>query len=193
MTAKPKPAHYVDNKLLYQVMKEYIDAVNEAERTGKEKPRIPKYVGECIVKISIRLASRPNFYNYSYKDDMIADGIETCCRYLHNFSTEKSQNPFSYFTQIIYYSFLQRIAKEKKQAYVKSKAMETYSIMNMLVDQPFSDDHFTLPDSIAKTIPGDKIKDYEDTMNAKKKMKLKPAKGLDKFIPVEEEEEDYGS
>jgi hypothetical protein len=44
--------------------------------------------------------------------------------YAHNFNPRKSKNPFSYFTQIIYFAFLRRIEKEKKQAYVKLKATE---------------------------------------------------------------------
>ena len=55
---------------------------------------------------------------------MIADGIENCLMYAHNFNPEKSTNPFSYFTQMIYYAFLRRIEKEKKQNYIKYKLME---------------------------------------------------------------------
>ena len=50
---------------------------------------------------------------------MISDGIENCLQYIHNFNPEKSNNPFAYFTQIIYYAFIRRIQKEKKQAHVK--------------------------------------------------------------------------
>ena len=52
---------------------------------------------------------------------MILDGVENCIQYIHNFDPDKSGNPFSYFTQIIFYAFLRRIKKEKKQTYVKQK------------------------------------------------------------------------
>ena len=55
---------------------------------------------------------------------MISDGIENCLQYVKNFNPEKSKNPFAYFTQIIYYAFLRRIAKEKKQSHVKNKMIE---------------------------------------------------------------------
>jgi hypothetical protein len=55
---------------------------------------------------------------------MVSDGIENCLMYAHNFDPEKSKNPFSYFTQIIYYAFLRRIEKEKKQSYIKLKMTE---------------------------------------------------------------------
>ena len=52
---------------------------------------------------------------------MISDGLENCLAYMHNFNSDKSKNPFAYFTQIIYYAFLRRIQKEKKQQYIKYK------------------------------------------------------------------------
>ena len=55
---------------------------------------------------------------------MIGDAIENCILYAHNFNPEKSKNPFSYFTQIIYFAFLRRIEKEKKQLYIKYKVAE---------------------------------------------------------------------
>ena len=55
---------------------------------------------------------------------MICDGIENCVRYIHNFNPEKSKNPFAYFTQIIYFSFLRRISMEKKQLEIKNKILE---------------------------------------------------------------------
>ena len=64
---------------------------------------------------------------------MIFDGVENCVRYCHNFNPEKSKNPFSYFTQIIYYAFLRRIEKEKKQSYIKYKMTEITNV-DELVD-----------------------------------------------------------
>ena len=52
---------------------------------------------------------------------MISDGIENCLQYVKNFNPEKSNNPFAYFTQIIYYAFIRRIQKEKKQQVIKRK------------------------------------------------------------------------
>ena len=55
---------------------------------------------------------------------MICDGIENCLQYIDNFDPSKSTNPFAYFTQIIYYAFLRRIQKEKKQLDIKNKLLE---------------------------------------------------------------------
>ena len=135
MTAKetkPKKRvkqHYVDNKKLLQSMIEYREMISSAKNEGKPRPRVPSYIGECIMKISQHLSYRPNFINYTYRDDMISDGIENCLLYIDNFNPEKSKNPFAYFTQIIYYAFIRRIQKEKKQTYVKFKSFEQASLM----------------------------------------------------------------
>ena len=89
-----------------------------------EKPRVNNYIGGCFLKIATHLSYRPNFINYMYKDDMVCDGIENCIQYIDNFDPEKSKNPFAYFTQIVYYAFLRRIAKEKKQLEIKDKILE---------------------------------------------------------------------
>lgn len=120
---KPR-VNYVDNKRLYGEMIHFINGCRAAEQEGDQRPKVPEYIGECIFKIATKLATKPNFASYTYKDEMISDGIEVCIRYIHNFDPEKSTNPFAYFTQIIYYAFLQRIQKEKKQAYIKAKSFE---------------------------------------------------------------------
>ena len=108
----------------------YKKEYNTAKEAGKEPPMISKYVGECFMKIANRLSYRPNFINYAFRDDMISDGIENCLQYATNFDPEKSKNPFAYFTQIIYYAFLRRIAKEKKQSHVKNKMIEKNEVLS---------------------------------------------------------------
>lgn len=122
--------HYVKNADLYAAMVEYRKAVNEANLAGKPKPRVPLYVGECIMKIATHLAYKPNFSNYTFRDEMISDGIENCLQYIDNFDPSKSQNPFAYFTQIIYYAFLRRIQKEKKYLYTKYAAIERANLLD---------------------------------------------------------------
>jgi len=136
--AKNKP-HYVDNKKFLQAMTEYRDKCNKAEEKGRKKPPVTNYIGECFLKIANHLSYRPNFINYTYRDDMISDGIENCLQYMSNFNPEKSSNPFAYFTQIIYYAFIRRIQKEKKQMQVKAKIIANAGVENMM-DQLAGDD-----------------------------------------------------
>ena len=116
-----KKEHYVNNKDFLEAMKAYRKSVNKAKKEKKEKPLVTNYIGSCFLKIANHLSYRPNFINYTFRDDMISDGIENCLQYLDNFNPAKSNNPFAYFTQIIYYAFIRRIQKEKKQTTIKHK------------------------------------------------------------------------
>lgn len=123
-----KAVHYVSNKDFTLAVAEYVVLLNKSKENGTEKPRMSEYIGECIYKISTRLSTRPNFINYTYRDEMICDAIENCIQYIGNFNTEKSNNAFAYVTQICYYAFLRRIQKEKKQVYIKQKSTMESSI-----------------------------------------------------------------
>ena len=115
---------YVNNKDFLAAMITYREDVNKAKEKNKDRPIVPTYVGECIMKIATHLARKPNFVNYTFKVEMISDGIENCLQYIDNFNPDKSNNPFAYFTQIIYFAFLRRIQKEKKNLFVKFKLSE---------------------------------------------------------------------
>lgn len=118
----PKKRNYVNNPDFLQALKDYFVACEAAEARDEAVPQVPQYIGNCIFEIATRLASRGNFSGYAYKDDMIMDGVENCLQYIRNFNPEKSTNPFAYFTQIIWYAFIRRIHKEKRQMYIKYKS-----------------------------------------------------------------------
>lgn len=120
---KKKSEHYVNNKDFYQALLEYKIQVEKSKENGLSKPKVSNYLGDCFLRIANHLAYKPNFVNYMFKDDMICDGIENCIQYIDNFDTNRT-NPFAYFTQIVYYAFLRRIAKEKRQLEIKSKIIE---------------------------------------------------------------------
>lgn len=172
--------HYVDNKQLFAVIIEYKAACAAAEAENKQKPQIPDYVGKCILQIATRLSTKPNFVNYSYRDEMISDGIENCISYFDNFDPSKSDNPFAYFTQIIYYAFLRRIQKEKKQIYIKHKTAENSMLFNELVEQGEGEEIMFSPLDFDSENVSDFIKAFEDNID-KKKVKRKKS-GIDIFI-----------
>lgn len=157
--------NYVNNKHLLESLIEYRKQCQEAEDSGDEKPKVPEYIGECIFMIANRLATRPNFSGYSYKDDMISDGIENCLQYIGNFDPDKSQNPFAYFTQIIWYAFLRRIQKEKKQMYIRFKSSQAMMAESGIVDN----NEFQMHMSSSPDYINDFIEDFENKMTEKKK------------------------
>lgn len=116
--------NYVNNREFLDALMVYRQQVASAKELSDTKPRIPNYLGECFLKIATHLSYKPNFVNYMFREDMISDGIENCVQYIDRFNPEKSTNPFAYFTQIIYYAFLRRIQREKKQLEIKNKILE---------------------------------------------------------------------
>ena len=131
---RARSEHYVNNKEFLAAIIEYKDKVALAADRGETKPVIPRYIGECFLKIATHLSFKPNFVNYMFKDDMVCDGIENCVQYINNFDPAKSSNPFAYFTQIIHYAFLRRIQREKRQLEVKNKILERSGFEQVMVD-----------------------------------------------------------
>jgi hypothetical protein len=177
MTTKQK--HYINNADFLKALVDYKEACKQAKKEKKPKPAIPNYIGECFMKIAEGLSHKPNFINYTYRDEMMSDGIENCLQYFDNFDPAKSKNPFAYFTQIIYFAFLRRIGKEKKQTYVKYKATEQMGILDEMEMMEFDDGttkQFELYDNIAEFIDT-----YEKTKKAKKEV-VKKSKGIEKFL-----------
>jgi len=182
-------AHYVNNKDFLDALIKHREACAKALEEGKEPPIVSNYIGDCILKIANHLSYKPNFINYSYRDDMILDGVENCIQYLHNFNPDKSSNPFAYFTQIIYYAFLRRIAKEKKQSYIKGK---------LIMDMPFEafelqegDDDREFHNAYLDFMQQNHT--FDDTFIERKKAKKKNKHvSLDEFIGDNDEQLDTG-
>jgi hypothetical protein len=137
---KKKTENYVNNREFLDALVLYRIHCEEAANQGKPRPRIPNYIGECFFKIATHLSYKPNFVNYMFRDDMIGDGVENCVMYISNFNPEKSTNPFAYFTQVIYFAFLRRIAKEKKQLETKNKLLERSGYDEVLYTDSYSGD-----------------------------------------------------
>lgn len=180
---KKKITHYVDNKKFYTVLLQYRRECEQAVLDEKDKPPIPKYVGECLYMIATRLSMKPNFINYTYRDEMISDGLENCINYLHNFNPDKYDNPFAYFTQIIYYAFLRRIDKEKKHLYIKQKTLENFYFEGMLAEQAVGEDDRTVSVNLDNDYMMNLVESF-DKKQAGKQAKAKEKKlqqGLEKF------------
>jgi hypothetical protein len=189
-TSKKSKEHYVSNKDFLAAMIEYKKMCKLAKKEGTIKPPVTDYIGTCFLKIANHLSFRPNFINYTFRDDMISDGIENCLQYLDNFDPDKSNNPFAYFTQIIYYAFIRRIQKEKKQVTIKHKMLLDSNFDDMAL-QPGEDREFhnQFTEFLKKNLPVEEPKiesltTYREIKKEKEKLKKrKTRKGkLDYFI-----------
>ena len=182
MAAKAK--HYVNNKEFLQAIIDWKEKVKDAESAGEEPPPVTDYIGECFMKIAQHLSFRPNFINYSYKEEMIGDGIENCLQYVNNFNPEKSKNPFSYFTQIIYYAFIRRIQREKKQTHVKHKLIEKQDFRAFVTMEGDENSY-----SVSGFDPTIMLPD-EAVYKPKKKNKVDKLEGLENFMEKKSEDSD---
>ena len=182
MAKRKSTAHYVDNKVFLQAMKDWKEKCEEAEQMGEEKPRVSNYIGECFLKIANGLSHKPNFMNYTFKDDMVSDGIENCLQYIHNFNPDKSNNPFAYFTQIIYYAFIRRIQREKKQTHVKHKLIEKVDYRAFVTMEGDENSY-----SVSGFDPTIMLPD-EAVYKQKKKNKVDKPEGLENFMEKKSED-----
>jgi DNA-directed RNA polymerase specialized sigma subunit len=177
-----KARNYINNKTLYGAMIHYKNDLKESVSREIDKPIVPNYIGESIILICTNLAKKPNFSGYTYKQDMISDGIMDCIAAVDNFNPDKTNNPFAYFTQIAWNAFLRRIQKEKKQTYIKHKNFENSFLMSDLMEEG--------PTTQLKSneYSNEIVKSFEDKLTKTKK----PSKlvGVEKFSEVEELEVD---
>ena len=142
--------HYVNNKEFLEALVVFKTKCAAAKEAGEPRPQISNYIGECFLKIATHLSYKPNFVNYMFREDMICDGIENCVQYIENFNPEKSNNPFAYFTQIIYYAFLRRIQKEKRQLEIKNKILDKsgYEVAFHTDDKSGSSDYNPIKENV---------------------------------------------
>ena len=186
MPEKIKPRdkpNYVNNRDFSYAVVDYVTEANKAKEAGSKNPVVPDYIAICFMKICEGLSHKPNFVRYTYRDEMVMDGVENCLKAIYNYRIDASTrtgkpNAFSYFTQIAYFAFIRRIVKEKKQADIKFKFMEQANIedfvssidMNSPIDQSFLD---TLREKISKIKEVDKqVKEFEKEEKVKKKKGL---------------------
>jgi DNA-directed RNA polymerase specialized sigma subunit len=176
-----KKRNYVNNKTLYGVIIHYRNDLKESIKKKVDKPIVPQYIGEAIILICNNLAKKPNFSGYTYKEDMINDGIMDCIAAVDNFDPDKTNNPFAYFTQIAWNAFVRRIHKEKKQTYIKHKNYEN----TFLLDKFEEVTHATQLKS--NEYSAEIVKSFEEKLTkTKKSVKIT---ALDKFIKEEKNEE----
>ena len=89
-------------------------------------------LAEMVSKISNKLSYASNFINYSYREEMVGDGIIRMMKALisQKYNREKGTNPFSYFTRIAFNAFRNRIKKEKHMHETHEKYKEELLFMS---------------------------------------------------------------
>jgi len=180
---KKNNIHYVDNKKFYAEISIYLDKCKQFEADGKEIPKIPNYIAECIYKICNGLSYKHQFINYSYRDEMVCDALAICIKNVRKFDHEKWSNPFAFFTQCAWHAFVNRINIEKREQYVKYKSLENAKTS---YDQHVFQDY---DDNIVSNAGYDEvaigvISSFEANLKRKKEI-AKKKKGIETFIEEE--------
>ena len=184
--SKRASAHYVNNADFSQAVVDYVNTVNEAKKNSEQLPIVPDYIASCFLRIAEGLSHKSNFIRYTYREEMVMDAVENCLKAIDNYDIEAATrtgkpNAFAYFTQITWYAFLRRIAKEKKQQDIKIKYL-TKADVNAFIDNELGDDMSqnvvgafvdTLRDRIEKVKGFDnEVKEFAKEEKKKRKTKL---------------------
>ena len=136
--------HYVNNADFSQAVVDYVTSVQKAKKKEEQLPIVPDYIASCFLRIAEGLSHKSNFIRYTYREEMVMDAVENCLKAIENYNLEAATrtgkpNAFAYFTQITWYAFLRRIAKEKKQQEIKFKYLTKSGIENF-IDNEHGDD-----------------------------------------------------
>ena len=179
--ARAKP-HYVNNKQFTQAVVDYANETKAAREAGDSDPMVPNYIAECLLKMNEGLSHKSNFVRYTYREEMVMDGVENCLKALANFDATAATrggnpNAFGYFTQISWFAFLRRIAKEKKQNDVRLKFIAESGMDEFMID-PDEDPEVakavqSFVDNLRRRIDDVKEKDQKVKDFKKKKMSNK--------------------
>ena len=195
--SKRASIHYVNNKEFSQAVVDYCTSVKQAKESNQELPIVTNYIAECFLKIAEGLSHKANFIRYTYREEMVMDAVENCLKAIENYNIEaatRSGNPnaFAYFTQISWYAFLRRIAKEKKQQDVKLKYMSSSGIEEYIIsngDQGADIVMQAFVDQLKERI--DKVKEKDDDFKIFAEEEKKRSKRLKKQVIVDSDLRDF--
>ena len=190
-----KSIHYVNNAEFSQAVVDYVKTADSAKSKNKEIPIVPNYVAQCFLRIAEGLSHKANFIRYTYREEMVMDAVENCLKAISNYNLEAATrtgkpNAFAYFTQITWFAFLRRIAKEKKQQDIKLKYLTQSGVENFISENENADNTASyvansFVDVLKNRIDKIKVKDEKIktiTKQIKKKRKISVDSDLQEFM-----------
>jgi len=166
--SKRQSIHYVNNADFSQAVVDYVRTVDDARKNNTEIPKVPDYVAQCFLRIAEGLSHKANFIRYTYREEMVMDAVENCLKAINNYDIEAATrtgkpNAFAYFTQITWYAFLRRIAKEKKQQDIKMSYLTNSGIENFITSEDADQLTTTVVGQFVDTLRDriDKVKQFD--------------------------------
>jgi len=193
---RTKNVHYINNQEFSQAVVDYVTTVKESKDKNETIPVVPDYIAMSFLRIAENLSHKSNFIRYTYREEMVMDAVENCLKAVENYDINAATrtgkpNAFAYFTQIIWYAFLRRIQKEKRQQDIKEKYLSQSGVEAFIANELANDaatqvaTHFidTLKDRIDKVKAYDtEIKEFAKTNKKKKKRAVHVDSDLTEFL-----------
>ena len=193
---RTKNVHYINNQEFSQAVVDYVTTVKESKDKNETIPVVPDYIAMSFLRIAENLSHKSNFIRYTYREEMVMDAVENCLKAVENYDINAATrtgkpNAFAYFTQIIWYAFLRRIQKEKRQQDIKEKYLSQSGVEAFIANELANDaatqvaTHFidTLKDRIDKVKAYDtEIKEFAKTSKKKKKRAVHADSDLTEFL-----------
>lgn len=194
--SKRQSIHYVNNAEFSQAVVDYVTIVNEARNKKTEIPKVPDYVAQCFLRIAEGLSHKSNFIRYTYREEMVMDAVENCLKAINNYDIEAATrtgkpNAFAYFTQITWYAFLRRIAREKKQQDIKMKFIANSGIDDFIINENGDDTSGLVAEAFVDTLKtridrvkfvDTEVKEYAKVEKKRKKRTVTADSDLSEFL-----------
>ena len=181
--------HYVNNADFSQAVVDYVTIADKARKENTDIPTVPDYIAQCFLRIAEGLSHKANFIRYTYREEMVMDAVENCLKAIGNYDIAAATrtgkpNAFAYFTQITWYAFLRRIAKEKKQQEIKLKYLTNSGIENFLTTEEGDEMSQYVVGQVVDTLKDriDRVKAFDNeikTLVKEEKVKRKRTKTAD--------------
>lgn len=90
---------------------------------SREKGVISDKLGKMLLMLATKYSLRPNFINYSFREDMISEAMVDLSKNALKFNPEKSNNPFAFYTTCIYHSFIGFLNAERKHRRIRDELL----------------------------------------------------------------------
>lgn len=117
----PRAKNYINNKDLYA-------EVCKSKEILRENPELKAAaMTDDLVKMLMemveRYGNRGNWSGYTWNEDSKSDALEVLCKNWQMFNEKEYKNPFAFYTQVMYNSFLGTMGREKKPQKIKDKML----------------------------------------------------------------------
>jgi len=119
---------------------------------SQEQGRCTERLGEMFMALAQGFVKHRYFNRYTYKDDLIAEGVYAMVKAFDKFDVSLGKSPLAYFTQVCYYAFRGVCIDQKKQQDIRDAIKSDAGL----------DVSWNYEDMLKELEAGDSDDDFED-------------------------------